>query len=180
MCCLCTYWQVVPVLLHLVTAISAIRLYIPQDLRPLDNRMSVLKSVQVGTPCSVGFDFLLWHCSLACHCISDRVTGSRLGAIKDTSSDNCECFANKESGYCVHQQDAGSHVSSVRLTPFQTALCVPQMAINYRAIRSHTCSLWELGATVSDTRTCAVMTVSRSGQFRVILRQQVWTLLAGG
>ncbi|NWR19727.1 MTREX helicase, partial [Emberiza fucata] len=38
--------QVVPVLVHLVSAISSIRLYIPKDLRPIDNRQSVLKSVQ--------------------------------------------------------------------------------------------------------------------------------------
>lgn len=38
--------QVVPVLLHLLTAISSVRLYIPKDLRPLDNRQSVLKSIQ--------------------------------------------------------------------------------------------------------------------------------------
>ncbi|KAK3602043.1 hypothetical protein CHS0354_021137 [Potamilus streckersoni] len=38
--------QVVPVLLHLIQAISAVRLYLPQDLRPLDNRQSVGKSIQ--------------------------------------------------------------------------------------------------------------------------------------
>ncbi|XP_048383170.1 exosome RNA helicase MTR4 [Stegostoma tigrinum] len=38
--------QVVPILLHLITAISSVRLYIPKDLRPLDNRQSVLKSIQ--------------------------------------------------------------------------------------------------------------------------------------
>ncbi|KAM9329941.1 exosome RNA helicase MTR4 [Gastrophryne carolinensis] len=38
--------QVVPVLLHLLVAISSVRLYIPKDLRPLDNRLSVLKSIQ--------------------------------------------------------------------------------------------------------------------------------------
>ncbi|XP_068105355.1 exosome RNA helicase MTR4 [Hyperolius riggenbachi] len=38
--------QVVPVVLHLLTAISSVRLYIPKDLRPLDNRQSVLKSIQ--------------------------------------------------------------------------------------------------------------------------------------
>ncbi|KAG9488264.1 exosome RNA helicase MTR4 [Eleutherodactylus coqui] len=38
--------QVVPVLLHLLCAISSVRLYIPKDLRPLDNRQSVLKSIQ--------------------------------------------------------------------------------------------------------------------------------------
>ncbi|XP_062616496.1 exosome RNA helicase MTR4-like [Saccostrea cucullata] len=38
--------QVVPVLVRLVQAISAVRLYIPGDLRPLDNRQSVLKSIQ--------------------------------------------------------------------------------------------------------------------------------------
>uniref|UniRef100_A0A674HND6 RNA helicase n=1 Tax=Taeniopygia guttata TaxID=59729 RepID=A0A674HND6_TAEGU len=37
---------VVPVLVHLVSAISSVRLYIPKDLRPIDNRQSVLKSVQ--------------------------------------------------------------------------------------------------------------------------------------
>ena len=46
-CYMLPWLQVVPVLLHLITAISAIRLYFPQDLRPLDNRMSVLKSIQV-------------------------------------------------------------------------------------------------------------------------------------
>ena len=30
--------QVVPVLVHLLSAISSVRLYIPKDLRPLDNR----------------------------------------------------------------------------------------------------------------------------------------------
>ncbi|XP_013779377.1 superkiller viralicidic activity 2-like 2 [Limulus polyphemus] len=38
--------QVVPVMLHLICQISSVRLYYPQDLRPLDNRMSVLKSIQ--------------------------------------------------------------------------------------------------------------------------------------
>lgn len=38
--------QVVPVLLHLICAISSVRLYIPKDLKPLDNRQSVLKSIQ--------------------------------------------------------------------------------------------------------------------------------------
>ncbi|ELU06394.1 hypothetical protein CAPTEDRAFT_155216 [Capitella teleta] len=38
--------QVVPVMLHLITHISAVRLYIPSDIRPLDKRTSVLKSVQ--------------------------------------------------------------------------------------------------------------------------------------
>ncbi|KAG8456619.1 hypothetical protein GDO86_002408 [Hymenochirus boettgeri] len=38
--------QVVPVMLHLLCAISSVRLYIPKDLRPLDNRQSVLKSIQ--------------------------------------------------------------------------------------------------------------------------------------
>ncbi|KAM4809152.1 exosome RNA helicase MTR4 [Rhinophrynus dorsalis] len=38
--------QVVPVMLHLLAAISSVRLYIPKDLRPLDNRQSVLKSIQ--------------------------------------------------------------------------------------------------------------------------------------
>ncbi|XP_069780463.1 exosome RNA helicase MTR4 isoform X3 [Narcine bancroftii] len=38
--------QVVPIMLHLITAISSVRLYIPKDLRPLDNRQSVLKSIQ--------------------------------------------------------------------------------------------------------------------------------------
>uniref|UniRef100_A0A3Q3II83 Superkiller viralicidic activity 2-like 2 n=1 Tax=Monopterus albus TaxID=43700 RepID=A0A3Q3II83_MONAL len=38
--------QVVPVMLHLLTAISSVRLYIPKDLRPLDNRQLMLKSIQ--------------------------------------------------------------------------------------------------------------------------------------
>ncbi|XP_050977684.1 exosome RNA helicase MTR4 [Labeo rohita] len=38
--------QVVPVILHLITSISSVRLYIPKDLRPFDNRQSMLKSVQ--------------------------------------------------------------------------------------------------------------------------------------
>ncbi|XP_010174530.1 exosome RNA helicase MTR4-like, partial [Antrostomus carolinensis] len=37
---------VVPVLVHLLSAISSVRLYIPKDLRPIDNRQSVLKSIQ--------------------------------------------------------------------------------------------------------------------------------------
>lgn len=52
--------QVVPVLLHLVTSISAIRLYLPQDLRPLDNRMSVLKSMQVKTSWHIQTNFLVF------------------------------------------------------------------------------------------------------------------------
>ncbi|KAK1174600.1 hypothetical protein AOXY_G2123 [Acipenser oxyrinchus oxyrinchus] len=38
--------QVVPVMLHLLCAISSVRLYIPKDLRSFDNRQSVLKSIQ--------------------------------------------------------------------------------------------------------------------------------------
>ncbi|KAM6304337.1 exosome RNA helicase MTR4 isoform 2-T2 [Podargus strigoides] len=38
--------KVVPVLVHLLSAISSVRLYIPKDLRPIDNRQSVLKSIQ--------------------------------------------------------------------------------------------------------------------------------------
>ncbi|KAM9306492.1 LOW QUALITY PROTEIN: exosome RNA helicase MTR4 [Pholidichthys leucotaenia] len=38
--------QVVPVMLHLLTSISAVRLYIPKDLRPFDNRQLMLKSIQ--------------------------------------------------------------------------------------------------------------------------------------
>ncbi|KAL6472658.1 hypothetical protein MHYP_G00188460 [Metynnis hypsauchen] len=38
--------QVVPVLLNLLTSFSSVRLYIPKDLRPYDNRQSMLKSVQ--------------------------------------------------------------------------------------------------------------------------------------
>lgn len=39
--------QVVPVMLNLLTSISSVRLYIPKDLRPYDNRQSMLKSIQV-------------------------------------------------------------------------------------------------------------------------------------
>ena len=38
--------QVVPVILDLITKISVVRVYFPKDLRSLDSRMSVLKSVQ--------------------------------------------------------------------------------------------------------------------------------------
>uniref|UniRef100_A0A9J8BLS0 Exosome RNA helicase MTR4 n=1 Tax=Cyprinus carpio carpio TaxID=630221 RepID=A0A9J8BLS0_CYPCA len=40
--------QVVPVILHLITSISSVRLYIPKDLRPYDNRQSMLKSIQIA------------------------------------------------------------------------------------------------------------------------------------
>ena len=38
--------QLVPVWVHLLSAMSSVRLYIPKDLRPLDNRQSVLKPIQ--------------------------------------------------------------------------------------------------------------------------------------
>ena len=38
--------QVVPVILDLITKISVVRVYFPKDLRSLDSRLSVLKSVQ--------------------------------------------------------------------------------------------------------------------------------------
>uniref|UniRef100_A0A8C1Q2Q4 Exosome RNA helicase MTR4 n=1 Tax=Cyprinus carpio TaxID=7962 RepID=A0A8C1Q2Q4_CYPCA len=41
--------QVVPVILHLITSISSVRLYIPKDLRPYENRQSMFKSIQVST-----------------------------------------------------------------------------------------------------------------------------------
>ncbi|XP_072310829.1 exosome RNA helicase MTR4 [Eucyclogobius newberryi] len=37
---------VVPAMLHLLTSISSVRLYIPKDLRPFDNRQLMLKSIQ--------------------------------------------------------------------------------------------------------------------------------------
>lgn len=43
------YIQVVSILLHLVKAISSVRLYIPKDLRSLDSRQSVGKSIKVST-----------------------------------------------------------------------------------------------------------------------------------
>jgi ATP-dependent RNA helicase DOB1 len=39
-------FQVVPVSVHLLTALSTVRLYIPKDLRPKDARQTVLKSIQ--------------------------------------------------------------------------------------------------------------------------------------
>ena len=45
--------QVVPLLLHLVKAISSVRLYIPKDLRSLDSRQSVGKSIQVTPHLSI-------------------------------------------------------------------------------------------------------------------------------
>lgn len=36
-------------MLHLLTSISSVRLYIPKDLRPFDNRQLMLKSIQVKT-----------------------------------------------------------------------------------------------------------------------------------
>lgn len=39
--------QVVPVMIHLLMSISSVRLYIPKDLRPYDNRQLMLKSIQV-------------------------------------------------------------------------------------------------------------------------------------
>lgn len=40
--------QIVPVMLHYLTKLSTVRLYLPKDLRPSDNRFSVGKSVQVS------------------------------------------------------------------------------------------------------------------------------------
>lgn len=34
-------------MLHLLTSVSSVRLYIPKDLRPYDNRQLMLKSIQV-------------------------------------------------------------------------------------------------------------------------------------
>ena len=45
--------MVVPVITSLIQAVSSVRLYIPQDLRPLDNRQSVEKSVNVSIVCKV-------------------------------------------------------------------------------------------------------------------------------
>ena len=39
-------FQIVPVLLSVIRKISAVRLYLPSDLRSRDNRQSVLKSIQ--------------------------------------------------------------------------------------------------------------------------------------
>lgn len=39
--------QVVPVMVQLLSALSSVRLYIPKDLKPLDNRQIMLKSIQV-------------------------------------------------------------------------------------------------------------------------------------
>lgn len=38
--------EVVPVLHHLISQISSLRLYYPKDLRPSDNRKSVLKTIR--------------------------------------------------------------------------------------------------------------------------------------
>lgn len=46
-CLFVFFVQVVPVMLQLLTSISSVRLYIPKDLRPYDNRQLMLKSIQV-------------------------------------------------------------------------------------------------------------------------------------
>ena len=56
-------WQVIPVHLHLIQAISSVRLYIPKDLRPLDARQNVGKSVQV-TKSIRAFDCLIVDCTI--------------------------------------------------------------------------------------------------------------------
>lgn len=38
--------EIIPTLHNLITHISSLRLYYPKDLRPLDNRKSVLKSIE--------------------------------------------------------------------------------------------------------------------------------------
>jgi len=40
--------EVVPVLSSLISKISSLRVYYPKDLRPPDNRKSVLKTLQVS------------------------------------------------------------------------------------------------------------------------------------
>jgi len=66
-------------MLHLIHEISAVRLYLPKDLRPLDNRQSVGKSIQVQHVLTSAFlvqyfnrkedqlmllnVFVFWHCS---------------------------------------------------------------------------------------------------------------------
>lgn len=42
------FLQVVPVMVQLLSALSSVRLYIPKDLKPLDNRQLMLKSIQVS------------------------------------------------------------------------------------------------------------------------------------
>jgi len=37
--------QVIPILLPLLDGISSLRIYVPKDLRPIDNRLSVAKSI---------------------------------------------------------------------------------------------------------------------------------------
>ena len=38
--------KAVPCYLHLIQKVSSVRLYVPEDLKPLDNRQSVLKSIR--------------------------------------------------------------------------------------------------------------------------------------
>lgn len=47
-------------MLHLLTSISSVRLYIPKDLRPFDNRQLMLKSIQVGGKNSLD-KTQIWH-----------------------------------------------------------------------------------------------------------------------
>lgn len=58
--------QVVPVILHLITSISSVRLYIPKDLRPYDNRQSMLKSIQVSARAHTVGIFLMAYYSCVC------------------------------------------------------------------------------------------------------------------
>ena len=70
--------KVVPVLLSFVKKISSVRIYIPADLRPADNRHSVSQSVQVGhiaiTPvvmpytCRCAHTYMQMHHTCTCTC----------------------------------------------------------------------------------------------------------------
>ena len=41
------FLQIVPVMINYLSKLSSVRVYLPKDLRPSDNRFSVGKSVQV-------------------------------------------------------------------------------------------------------------------------------------
>ncbi len=43
--CYCVDGQVVPVMLHLITRFSSLRIHLPADLRPADARNSVFKTI---------------------------------------------------------------------------------------------------------------------------------------
>ena len=91
--------EVVPVLSSLITKISSLRIHVPKDLRPPDNKKSVYKTLQVRVYTTNCFDYFLLI--VACCQIQLHLSIGGKEEIRKWSTSSKSSYRHAHKGRCI-------------------------------------------------------------------------------